>query len=56
MSEVYDNFKDGDLPMRPSEYVKSKAPCSNCPLKKACWAKDAEFGTVQIEPYKVPKL
>lgn len=56
LREVWDNFKEGDLPMRPEEYIKSKAPCLNCPIKKACWDKQAEFGTVQIEPYKVPKI
>ena len=56
LCEVWDNYKNGDLPMRPEGYVKSKTPCSNCAIKKACWAKDAEFGTVQIEPYRVPKL
>ena len=54
LCEVYDNFKDGDIPMRP--YTKSQSACKYCPVKKACWAKDADLGTVQIEPYEVPNL
>jgi CRISPR/Cas system-associated exonuclease Cas4 (RecB family) len=54
LCEVWDNFKDGDLPMRP--YTKTQSACKYCPVKKACWAKDAELGTVQIEPYEVPDL
>lgn len=51
LCEVYDNFKDGDLPMRP--YTKSSYTCKSCPIKKECWSK--ELGTVQIEPYEAPK-
>lgn len=54
MCEVWDNFKDGDLPMRPSGASKSKMPCTYCPVKKECYA--GLLGTVQIESYKVPKL
>lgn len=56
MQEVYDNFKDGDLPMRPAGATKSKMPCTYCPIKKQCYAKDTPTGTVQIELYKVPTL
>jgi len=52
LCEVYDNFKDGGLPMRPFE--KSSSTCKGCPIKKACWA--AEPGLVQIEAYEAPKL
>jgi len=56
LQEVWDNFKDGDLPMRPQGAIKSRMPCTYCPIKKACWAKDAEMGTVQIELFEVPKI
>ena len=52
LCEVYDNYKDGDLPMRP--YTKSSYTCKNCPIKKDCWSR--EIGTAQIEPYEVPKV
>ncbi len=54
MCEVWDNFKEGDLPMRPAGASKSKMPCTYCPIKKECYA--GLIGTVQIESYKVPKL
>jgi hypothetical protein len=56
MQEVWDNFKDGDLPMRPESATKSKMPCTYCPVKKECWSKTSEIGTVQIETYKVPGI
>ena len=49
MSEVYDNFKNGDIPMRP--FLKTSYSCKNCPIKKECWS--GITGTVQIEPYEV---
>ena len=49
MSEVYDNFKNGDIPMRP--FLKTSYSCKNCPIKKDCWS--GITGTVQIEPYEV---
>lgn len=52
LCEVYDNFKDGDLPMRP--FTKSQSACKYCPIKKECWS--GEVGTVQIEAYEAPKL
>jgi CRISPR/Cas system-associated exonuclease Cas4 (RecB family) len=52
LCEVYDNFKDGGIPMRP--FLKTSYACKNCPVKKECWA--GETGTVQIEAYEVPKL
>jgi len=54
MCEVWDNFKDGDLPMRPAGASKSKMPCTYCPVKKECYA--GLTGTVQIESYVVPRL
>lgn len=56
MQEVYDNFKDGDLPMRPAGATKSKMPCTYCPIKKECYSKDTPVGTVQIELFEVPKI
>ena len=52
LCEVWDNFKDGDLPMR--MFTKSTPTCKYCPIKKECWSMEA--GTVQIEAFKVPKL
>ena len=52
MCEVWDNFKDGALPMR--TFTKSSSSCKYCPIKKECWS--METGTVQIEAYEVPKL
>jgi hypothetical protein len=52
LCEVYDNFKDGGLPMRP--FAKTSYACKSCPIKKECWA--GEAGEVQIEPYEVPSL
>ena len=52
LCEVYDNFKEGDIPMRP--FLKTSYACKNCPVKKECWS--GESGTVQIEAYEVPKL
>jgi len=52
MCEVWDNFKEGDLPMRP--FLKTSYACKGCPIKKECWA--GETGTIQIEAYEVPKL
>ena len=56
MCEVWDNFKEGDLPMRPEGATKSKTPCKYCPIKKECWSKSAPLGTVQIQLYEVPVL
>ncbi|NCW72760.1 MAG: hypothetical protein EBW12_07155 [Actinobacteria bacterium] len=52
LCEVWDNFKEGDLPMRP--FLKTSYACKGCPIKKECWA--GETGTIQIEAYEVPKL
>lgn len=54
LCEVWDNFKDGDIPMRP--FTKSQSACKYCPIKKACWDKSAPAGTVQIEAFEVPKI
>lgn len=51
LCEVYDNFKDGGLPIRP--FVKTSYACKGCPIKKECWA--GPTGEVQIEPYEVQK-
>jgi hypothetical protein len=56
MQEVYDNFKDGDIPMRPAGATKSKMPCTYCPIKKECYSKDTPIGTVQIELFEVPVI
>lgn len=54
LREVYDNYKDGDFPMRP--FTKTSSACKYCAVKKACWKKGSEIGTVQIEPYEVPEI
>jgi CRISPR/Cas system-associated exonuclease Cas4 (RecB family) len=56
MQEVWDNFQNGDLPMRPAGATKYKMPCTYCPVKKQCWDKGYGVGTVQIELMKVPKI
>ena len=48
LCEVYDNFKDGGLPLRP--FTKTSYSCKSCPIKKECWS--SETGTVQIEAYQ----
>ena len=52
MCEVYDNFMEGSIPMRP--YTKSSSACKYCKVKKECWS--GETGTVQIEPLEVPEV
>jgi CRISPR/Cas system-associated exonuclease Cas4 (RecB family) len=49
LQEVYDNYRDGGLPLRP--FKKTSSACKYCPIKKDCWS--AETGEVQIEPYEV---
>ncbi len=51
LCEVYDNFKDGDLPKRP--FAKTAYACKNCPIKKECWS--GELGSVDIDAYEVAK-
>jgi CRISPR/Cas system-associated exonuclease Cas4 (RecB family) len=51
LCEVYDNYKDGGLPMRP--FLKTSYACKGCPIKKECWS--GPTGEVQIEPYEVQK-
>ena len=53
MCEVWDNFKEGDLPKRPEGATKSKMPCTYCPVKKECYAKDSPVGTVEIDLFSV---
>jgi len=52
LCEVYDNFQDGDLPMRP--FAKTSYSCKGCPIKKECWS--GETGRVQLEAYEVPSV
>lgn len=52
MSEVYDNFRSGEIPKRP--FIKSSSACKNCKVKKECWSIDE--GTIDIEPYQPPKI
>ena len=52
MCEVWDNFNNGDIPMRP--FIKTSSSCKYCPIKKECWS--GETGTIQIDAYEVPKL
>lgn len=56
LCKVWDNFKEGDLPVRPEGAVKTKSPCTYCPIKKACWSKTADEGSVEIEMFKVPLI
>jgi CRISPR/Cas system-associated exonuclease Cas4 (RecB family) len=53
LCKVWDNFKEGDLPVIPDSYTKSKSPCKYCPLKKSCWSKTADEGSVHILPMDV---
>jgi hypothetical protein len=53
LCEVWDNFKDGDLPKRPEGATKSKMPCTYCPVKKECYAKGGPVGTVEIDLFSV---
>ena len=53
MIEVWDNFQNGDLPMRPEGAVKTKMPCTYCPIKKQCYSKDTPLGTIQIEKFSI---
>ena len=53
LCKVWDNFKEGDLPVIPDGYTKSKSPCKYCPLKKSCWSKTADEGSVHISPMDV---
>jgi len=55
MRDVWDNFKEGDLPKRPEGATKYKLPCTYCPVKKECWAKGSNPGTVEIDLMKVVK-
>ena len=53
MREVWDNFQDGGLPMRPEGAIKTKMPCTYCPIKKQCYSKETPMGTVQIEKFSI---
>ena len=50
---VWDNFKEGDMPIRPEGYTKTKSPCKYCPIKKDCWSKTADIGSIEISPMGV---
>ena len=52
MRSVYKNWKEQTIPVRP--FTKSVAPCTYCPVKKACW-KNLDDGVVDVEVLKVPK-
>lgn len=54
LREVWDNYKEGDLPMRP--FTKTQSACKYCPVKRACWAKTADPGSIQINAYEVPEI
>ena len=56
MQEVWDNFQNGGLPMRPAGATKSKMPCTYCPVKKECYSKETPIGEVQIELYEANGL
>jgi hypothetical protein len=56
MMKVWDNFKEGDMPVRPPGSTKSKMPCTYCPIKKECYSKETEVGTVEIELFEVPSI
>lgn len=51
MTDVYENFKSGDLPKRPFYSAKSK-PCKSCPFAKHCW--NDEDGVVDLPALEVP--
>ena len=51
LCEVYDNFKEGNLPVRPFE--KTNYACKGCPIKKECWK--GQEGLVEIAAYEVSK-
>lgn len=53
LREVYQAYKDGTIPTR--GFTKSQSACKYCPIKKACWAKDAPPGDVMIESMVPPK-
>jgi CRISPR/Cas system-associated exonuclease Cas4 (RecB family) len=54
MCGVWDNFKEGSIPVRP--FIKTHSACKNCPIKKECWSKTADIGVVELDPYEVPEL
>jgi hypothetical protein len=56
MQEVWDNFNNGDIPVKPQGATKSKMPCTYCPIKKECYAKTTPVGTVEIDLFEVPVL
>lgn len=53
LREVYKSYTDGTIPNR--GFTKSTWACKNCPVKKDCWAKDANEGEVIISALEPPK-
>ena len=41
------------MPIRPEGYTKTKSPCKYCPIKKDCWSKTADIGSIEISPMGV---
>lgn len=56
MCDVWDNFQNGDMPTKPEGASKTKMPCTYCPVKKECWSKKADPGSVDIPLYEVPSV
>jgi hypothetical protein len=52
LCEVWDNFKDGDLPYR--HFTKSTSTCKYCPVKDACY--ELPRDGIQIPAFVVPKI
>jgi CRISPR/Cas system-associated exonuclease Cas4 (RecB family) len=53
LREVYKTYTDNTMPNR--GFTKSTWACKNCPVKKDCWAKDANEGDVIISALEPPK-
>jgi CRISPR/Cas system-associated exonuclease Cas4 (RecB family) len=56
MKLVWDNFNNNEMPTRPEGATKYKLPCTYCPIKKDCWDKSSDPGTVDIELMKVSHI
>jgi len=53
LREVYEAYKDETIPTR--GFTKSQSACKYCPIKKACWDKNALAGEITIESMVPPK-
>jgi len=53
LREVYEAYKDETIPTR--GFTKSQSACKYCPIKKACWDKNALTGEITIESMVPPK-